>query len=256
MRIHLFILLSSIILFGNIWGMIGCNDDGGTSDTSTDGDADSDTDSDGDSDGDTDADADTDTDTGTGELQVEYIEHTPMTTCEGGALDPDSMLCWENPTNVGVEETRHTWDAALAYCETLDIGGYTDWRLPSLNEMRSFLRRSADNGCYSLEYSMAWTEIPEGYCPVDDTCSSFDECWHSETCNRAYFQSGECSPGSCMDPIIESGENPDTCMYWTTREVDESSDTIWSLDLHDCSLGRYEKTSTNCLKCVRSMEIL
>lgn len=33
----------------------------------------------------------------------------------------------------------YTWDAAIAYCEDLSFGGFTDWRLPNIKEFRSIV---------------------------------------------------------------------------------------------------------------------
>jgi len=34
---------------------------------------------------------------------------------------------------------RATWSNQIIYCEALDLGGYTDWRLPNINEMFSLM---------------------------------------------------------------------------------------------------------------------
>ena len=31
------------------------------------------------------------------------------------------------------------WELALAHCETLSFAGYSDWRLPSRNELQSLI---------------------------------------------------------------------------------------------------------------------
>jgi PAS domain S-box-containing protein len=35
--------------------------------------------------------------------------------------------------------TWSTWEAALAYCEELSLGGLSDWRLPDINELQSIV---------------------------------------------------------------------------------------------------------------------
>src|SRR6266498_1598106 len=31
----------------------------------------------------------------------------------------------------------YTWDNAITYCEGLTLGGFTDWRLPNIKELKS-----------------------------------------------------------------------------------------------------------------------
>ena len=37
------------------------------------------------------------------------------------------------------------WESAIDYCESLNLGGYSDWRLPNLNELQSIVDRSKIN---------------------------------------------------------------------------------------------------------------
>ncbi|MBN2524764.1 MAG: DUF1566 domain-containing protein [Deltaproteobacteria bacterium] len=41
--------------------------------------------------------------------------------------------------------TMYTWKNALAYCESLNWGGYTDWRLPNKKELLSIVDDSRYN---------------------------------------------------------------------------------------------------------------
>ncbi|MBT4089985.1 MAG: DUF1566 domain-containing protein [Deltaproteobacteria bacterium] len=43
-------------------------------------------------------------------------------------------LVWQQ-----LEGGSHTWEAALAYCETLVLGGNSDWRLPNHKELHSLI---------------------------------------------------------------------------------------------------------------------
>ena len=37
------------------------------------------------------------------------------------------------------------WGNAITYCESLDLGGHNNWRLPNINELKSIIDRSKEN---------------------------------------------------------------------------------------------------------------
>lgn len=51
-------------------------------------------------------------------------------------LDNLTGLIWARNANMG---GSMSWSNAIAYCETLDYGGQTDWRLPNRREMLSLI---------------------------------------------------------------------------------------------------------------------
>jgi hypothetical protein len=58
---------------------------------------------------------------------------------DGTVTDTSTGLMWQQTDSSG------SWDQALAYCEGLKLGGYTDWRLPTSKELQSL----ADYSRYS-----------------------------------------------------------------------------------------------------------
>jgi hypothetical protein len=75
---------------------------------------------------------------------------------DGTVTDTSTSLTWQKASSSG-----KTWEQALAYCENLQLGGYTDWRLPTIKELQSLVN-------YYNRYSPA---INTAYFP--DTDSSF-----------------------------------------------------------------------------------
>jgi len=53
----------------------------------------------------------------------------------GTVTDTTTGLMWQKTTAPGF----YNWQQALAYADTLNLAGYTDWRLPSRNEMLSLV---------------------------------------------------------------------------------------------------------------------
>ncbi len=54
---------------------------------------------------------------------------------DGTVIDDVTGLVWEKTP----PDESGTWDDALSYCDTLDLGGYDDWRLPTRIELTSVL---------------------------------------------------------------------------------------------------------------------
>jgi hypothetical protein len=52
---------------------------------------------------------------------------------DGTVLDRLTDLTWEK----AISQTAQTWENAILYCEGLNLGGNTDWRLPNVKEIRS-----------------------------------------------------------------------------------------------------------------------
>jgi len=74
---------------------------------------------------------------GTGVSHAAYVNNG-----NGTVTDTSTGLMWEVKTDDGSsrdKDNTYTWREALSYCETLDLGGHTDWRLPTIKELRSLV---------------------------------------------------------------------------------------------------------------------
>jgi hypothetical protein len=80
---------------------------------------------------------------------------------DGTVTDTSTGMTWQKASSSG-----KTWEQALAYCEGLNLGGHTDWRLPTIKELRSL-----------ADYNRGYPAINTMYFP--DTVSSFY--WSSTT---------------------------------------------------------------------------
>jgi len=67
-------------------------------------------------------------------LQADFIKSRNM------VADDTSSLQWQDN-----EIVTKTWTAAIDYCEALSLDGYSDWRLPNLNELTSLVDDSKTN---------------------------------------------------------------------------------------------------------------
>ena len=60
---------------------------------------------------------------------------------DGTITESVTGLMWQKATAPGT----YTWDQAKAYCENLALGGQSDWRLPTRNELQSIVNYNAYN---------------------------------------------------------------------------------------------------------------
>lgn len=59
---------------------------------------------------------------------------------DGTITDNSTGLMWQRDSAMnGVDFRSMNWEYALAYCQSLVLGGHQDWRLPTINELRSLV---------------------------------------------------------------------------------------------------------------------
>jgi hypothetical protein len=156
-----------------------------------DGDADARIEADGavDAHGEAAADVEVETDPG-----VDADADAEMGVCVGGWFDPSSGLCWEQTPSDFVL----AWDEAVVYCEDLALGGYGDWRMPTINELRSIIR-----GCPDTETG--------GPCGVTDTCLDINDaagCYNVDCAIACSTMGGPGIDGCYWPPELRGMPNP------------------------------------------------
>jgi hypothetical protein len=74
-----------------------------------------------------------------GEIQAGVAWPEPRFTdnSDGTMTDNLTGLMWTK--NANLPSGYKTWQQALDYCNNLTLGGYTDWRLPNVNELESLI---------------------------------------------------------------------------------------------------------------------
>ena len=77
--------------------------------------------------------------------------------------DKSTGLMWSSRS----QEMR--WEDAVAYCKNLNEGNLSDWRLPTINELRTLIQN-----CPATE--------PKGACRVTNNCLSEEKCWNISDC--------------------------------------------------------------------------
>jgi len=153
--------------------------------------------------------------------------------------DPQTGLTWQNPHS----EDHMRWSVAEQYCSDLEFAGHTDWRLPTILELRSLIR-----GC-------------PGAAVTSDTCFVGEEgCLGLECLGNLLF---------VLCPSCGAGDGPaDGCYWpddllgictwsWSSVLVDpidgdlEKFHYTWYVDFEEGSLGALYSEGSLYVRCVR-----
>lgn len=74
----------------------------------------------------------------------------------GTVTDAVTTLVWQQQDDA----ITKTWEQALTYCEGLSLGGFTDWRLPNIKELRSIV----DSSTYSPSITTTYFPNTQSSC--------------------------------------------------------------------------------------------
>jgi hypothetical protein len=141
--------------------------------------------------------------------------------CEGDGewCDAQSGLCWQDPPDCSL--SRRAEEASM-WCDFATIAGRDDWRLPTIDELRTLLR-AGDAEMYPHCYASCSENLPDGRCPVSDPGCLEESCKPVEDCGCCPAGDGpgkrgcywnEALHGSCDSYLSRSpvGAIPET--YW------------------------------------------
>ena len=127
------------------------------------------------------------------------------------------------------------WSSAKQYCEDLSEGGFTDWRLPNIDELRTTIKN-----CSKTE--------PGGECKVRDKngCLSWKQCGNGR------------SEGSCSCEYRKNNGGyysklGDThgVYLWSSSTQSDGTDSAWYVGFNGGNVGNANKNSKNYVRCVR-----
>ncbi len=135
---------------------------------------------------------------------------------------------WQDESPSGT----YTWDDATTYCSNLQENDRKDWRLPTIDQLRSIIR-----GNDQTEWG--------GDCEVDDNC--LDEDCSSVDCAGL---SGEGGPGE--DGCYWKEEFDGDCLwYWSSSEVEDEDDEAWVVYFYSSAIETGNKSDNKNVRCIR-----
>jgi len=83
-------------------------------------------------------------------------------------------LMWQD--DAAAASTQLTCQNAIDHCEALDLGGYTDWRLPNIKELKSIVDRSKSTA--PIIYSAFQNTPSNGYWSATTLASNTSYAWY------------------------------------------------------------------------------
>ena len=149
--------------------------------------------------------------------------------CSGGVCEaPTTVLFWQKTPDAA----NYEWSGAMEYCDSLELGSYSDWRLPDIDELRSLVENCDDtqtNGACGITGDCAWYSCWTIECWG---CSSNDSCHWDGSLDKA---DGECGP------------------FWSSSAYSMGDDakTAWSFDYRHAEVLYFGKNEELPVRCVR-----
>jgi hypothetical protein len=144
-------------------------------------------------------------------------------------IDQMNGYWWQDPP----PKIEMTWQNAMNYCDNLVLGGKSDWRLPSISELRSLI-----HGC-------AVTQVG-GDCGVIDSCLCLD--CTSNACVGCYKGQGPGKDGCYWDIALKG----DCSVYFSSSDGAYGTDTAWFVNFENGVVNFNTKPYTEHARCVRS----
>ncbi|NLH47417.1 MAG: DUF1566 domain-containing protein [Myxococcales bacterium] len=158
----------------------------------------------------------------------------------GTWIDYDTDLMWQKEIVDNCYGLYYTWDLAVGYCDSLELAGFSDWRLPTISELRSLVR-----GC---EVTMTG-----GACDITVDCTNLgclnkacDGCQLKTKADDRYYWPDK----------LEGEDNTDN-IYWSVTEQEENNSLVWTLGFKTAHIGIEDKENilgyALTTRCVRTM---
>lgn len=119
------------------------------------------------------------------------------------------------------------WSRAKQYCEDLTEGGFTDWRLPTISELKTTIKNCQSGG---------------SACRVSDSCLSYNSCW-SESCR--------CDSRENNGGYYSKLGDPDGVWLWSSSTYVDYTYNAWGVSFHNGYVGYNNKTNDSYVRCVR-----
>ncbi len=153
--------------------------------------------------------------------------------------DLTSQLTWSKKA-----DTTYAYSDAITYCDNLNEGGYDDWRLPNIDELRTLLVASRVANCQVSEANH---------------CLSTAACWTCLTCTQTGTKNTSNQYCSSYGTSYTNGKYSqlgDTGEFWSLSVIsNDDSNNTWYVNFNYGSVSYTTKPYGNAgnysVRCVR-----
>jgi len=143
-------------------------------------------------------------------------------------VDQVYMLMWQKNQKISTE----VWVDAKKYCDNLNWGGYTDWRLPTIDELRFIIM-----GCAASETG--------GACGVGAACLM-------ETCGGATCDGCPGSQGPAQGCYRIADLEGDCTLTWSSSVDPGSPLGAWYVNFSNARIRYDDQALYHAIRCVRN----
>jgi hypothetical protein len=165
---------------------------------------------------------------------AQYTTITPSYTNNGDGTVTDNRtgLVWQR-----VNSAAMVWTSAASYCDSLVLGGQSDWRLPNIKELYSLIDFDGYTGIMSdMYYSWTpayWKLYIDGSYDTTNTTATFIQEYGNAT-----------TGGRILDGQVWTSTDP-------VGTVMSNQDSATGGNFCDGRIKSYPKTSSKFVRCVR-----
>jgi len=165
------------------------------------------------------------------EIWQDYLKQFPQGMCAFEARSEIKKLDKNNQNKIGGlhwssrSSNEMKWYDAVNYCKTLNEGGYSNWRLPTISELRTLIQNCPNTAT-------------DGSCGVIDDCT-YKGCW-SEIC-------GVC-PADKSGKYSKLGDNTS---IWSSSALLDSAGFVWRVNFGSANVFINGRANLSYVRCVR-----
>lgn len=155
-------------------------------------------------------------------------------------IDSATGLIWSSAT-----AQNKKWAEAGSHCNGLTEGGFEDWRMPTISELRTLVRN-----CQKTATG--------GACNVTDECTA-----SYSTANPKCYDINLCTSTTNALGIERCGDKTDgsysllgdaSVYLWSSSVPDEDHDKAWYIYFKNTNILNQKKTLTGMVRCVRKIK--